>query len=40
MRDTIWKLKDEETKSQKLVSVNRLLLKKNYWKLYLSTASS
>ena len=40
MRGSVWKLKDEETKSQKLVSVNRLLLKKNYWKLYLSTASS
>jgi len=40
MRGTTWKLKDEETKSQKLVSVNRLLLKENNWKLYLSTAFS
>ena len=40
MRGSIWKLKDEESKSQKLVSVNRLLLKKNNWKLYLSTAFS
>jgi len=40
MRGSIWKSEDEENKSQKLVSVNRLLFKENNWKLYLSTAFS